>query len=478
MSAPDIFMATTIVMRMVEELLPYAMNSRKHTDASTEALCGLILKYGWTNPVLIADGGILAGHGRVRAAKKLGLARVPCIDLSHLNELDRRALVIADNRSSELSGWALDELKAETDFLRDAGMDLEADLGFSEESLASLFEGIVTEPTPDVDPDDAPSLPPEPASRLGDVWICGPHRVMCGSSLAIDDWDKLMMGELADVCWTDPPYNVAYEGGTEKKLKIQNDSMSDGNFRQFLLDAYAAMFSVLKAGAPIYVAHADTEGLNFRDTFREAGFKLSGCLIWRKNSLVLGRSDYQWMHEPILYGWKPGAAHRWYGGRKRTTVIEYGENGPVTKLEDGRWAITVNGTVLIVDGNATLEEQPGSIIYHERPSRNAEHPTMKPVGLIEKMLGASARRGDIVIDAFGGSGSTLVAADRMGMSSRMMELDPRYVDVIVHRWELLTGRRAVHAVTGEQFPQPGEQRAPAAVPPAPAVVDPDEKVMF
>lgn len=208
---------------------------------------------------------------------------------------------------------------------------------------------------------------------------------------------------------------------------------------------------MLKRGAPIYVAHADTEGLNFRWAFREAGLKLSGCLIWRKDSLVLGRSDYQWTHEPILYGWKPGSKHRWYGGRKLTTVLEHGEGGAVTQLEDGRWAVRAGDSVLIVAGDATLEEHPLSVIFHEKPKRSAEHPTMKPVGLIEKMLRASARAGDVVVDGFGGSGSTLIAADRMGMSARLIELDPRFVDVTVRRWQDFTGRKATLESDGRTF---------------------------
>lgn len=293
----------------------------------------------------------------------------------------------------------------------------------------------------------------------GDVWICGPHRIACGDALAMQTWDKLMQGEMADLCITDPPYNVAYESKLAGSIK--NDNMKDSAFRQFLLDAHIAMFAVMKPGAPIYVAHSDTEGLNFRSTFRDAGFKLSGCLIWRKNALVLGRSDYQWQHEPILYGWKPGAAHRWYGGRKLTTIVDYGESGPVQKLEDGRWAIRVGDSTLIVSGDAMLEEVPSSVIYHEKPSRSELHPTTKPVGLWERLMRSSARPGDIVIDSFSGSGTTLIAADRMGMIARVVELDPKFVDVAVRRWEQYTGRTAVHAVTGAPFPKEGEYRSVA-----------------
>lgn len=270
--------------------------------------------------------------------------------------------------------------------------------------------------------------------------------------------------ERADLCITDPPYNVAYESKLTGSIK--NDDMSDVAFRAFLLDSYNAMFAMMKPGSAIYVAHADTEGLNFRSTFREAGFKLSGCLIWRKNALVLGRSDYQWMHEPILYGWKPGSRHRWHGGRKLTTIVEYGEGGPIRKLDDGRYAITVGDQVIVVSSDATVEEHLGSVIFHEKPSRSELHPTTKPIGLWEKLMRPSGRPGDIVMDPFSGSGTTLIAADRMGMIARVSELDPKFVDVAVLRWQHLTGRRAVHAVTGEEFPREGTKRLHVPTDPA------------
>jgi DNA modification methylase len=454
-------MPSEIRMFEVEALLPYARNSRKHSPAQIEALAGTIQRVGWTTPILVADGGILAGHGRIMAAKKLGLSRVPGIDLSHLAEDERRALVISDNRLAEMATWDLDMLKLETDDLRAAGFDLELYTGFAEEDLAKLFEGMVEpeKPAGETDPDAVPPTPDVPHSRAGDVWVCGPHRIACGDCSDAKLIDALMQGEMADLCVTDPPYNVAYESKLAGSIK--NDNMADAEFRRMLGGWYDSMFAVMKPGAPIYVAHADTEGLNFRDAFRAAGFKLSGCLIWRKNSLVLGRSDYQWQHEPILYGWKPGAAHRWYGGRKRTTVVEWGESGPVRKLEDGRWAITVGDSVLVVDGQATIEEVPGSVIYHDKPSRSELHPTTKPVGLWEKLMKPSSRPGDVVIDWFSGSGTTMIAADRMGLVARVTELDAKFVDVAVRRWEMLTGRRAVHAVTGEPFPRDGEVRAPA-----------------
>lgn len=475
-----IFMPTEIVMRLVEELLPYALNSRTHTPASTATLAGMIQKFGWTNPVLVADGGILAGHGRIMAAKKLGLVKVPCIDLSHLDGDARRALVIADNRSSELSGWSLEELKGETDYLRDVGFDMEADLGFAEEDLTAMFEGLGGPPEAgDGDPDEVPEVPAEPVSRVGDVWVCGAHRVMCGSALDLSHWDALMGGELADVVWTDPPYNVDIGGKNEsldradggnraKTGKLQNDKLAAAEFREFLLGMYRAVFEVMKPGAPIYVAHADKEALAFRAAFEEAEFKFSSMVIWKKNVMVLGMSDFQPIHEPIIYGWKPGSKHRWYGGRKNTSVIDFGENGPFTQLEDGRWQIKIGDSIMVVSGDATVQESPASVIHEAKPAKSGLHPTQKPVALVERLLKQSARAGDIVVDAFGGSGTTLVAADRMGMCARLMELDPAFADVIVVRWQQLTGRRAELASTGELFPAGDEVREPAPdeLPPA------------
>ena len=453
-----VLMPTEVRLFDVAALLPYARNSRKHSPAQVEALAAQIARVGWTTPILVADGGVLAGHGRLLAAQKLGLSRVPGFDLSHLSEPERRALVIADNRLAEMASWDLEMLKLETDALRAEGFDLAAYTGFEEDALAKLL-GDLPEAGAEAgerDPEEVPPAPEVPVSELGDVWQCGPHRVACGDSCAPSTWAALLGSELADLCITDPPYNVAYESKLAGSIK--NDDMGDREFREFLNRAHRVMFDCLKAGAPVYVAHADTEGLNFRGAFREAGFKLSGCLIWRKNSLVLGRSDYQWQHEPILYGWKPGAKHRWYGGRKRTTVVEWGDSGPVRRLEDGRWAITVGETTLIVDGQATLEEQPGSVVYHDKPSRSELHPTTKPVGLWEKLMRPSSRPGDVVIDPFSGSGTTLIAADRMGLVARVCDLDPKFVDVAVRRWQMLTGRRAVHAVTGEPFPDEGHPR--------------------
>jgi DNA modification methylase len=470
-SSVDVRLPSEIRLVDVEALLPYARNSKTHPPAQIEALAANMQRVGFTNPLLIAQGMILAGHGRLLAAKKLGLTRVPCIDLSHLSEEERRAQVIWDNRSGEAfgAGWDLEMLKLETDDLRASGFDLESFTGFAEEDLAKLFEGMVDEPPAgESDPDDVPDVPDEPASRLGDVWCIGEHRVMCGSSLEPRDWDVLMAGDLADVVWTDPPYNVDIGGKNDSLAKSQgrknktgailNDSMGDKAFYEFLLAMYRAVFDQMKPGAPIYVFHADSEGINFRTAFRDAGFKLQSVLSWKKSSLVLSRWDHHPITEPCLYGWKPGAAHKWYGGRKQTTFSDIGEGSPFQRLEDGRWRVTVGDETFIVSGDATVEAVPNSVITEPKPAKSELHPTMKPTNLVHRQLRNSARPGDVVADAFGGSGSTAVAAHQLGMRARLMELDPKYVDVIVRRLEMFTGARAVHAVTGEAFPRDGEVR--------------------
>lgn len=465
-------MLTDVRLVEVASLLPYARNTKTHGKKQIAALAARIQEVGWTNPVLYADGVLIAGHGRIMAAKQLGLARVPGIDCSHLSERERRELVIWDNRSAELdSGWDLEMLKLETDDLRAEGVDLEAALGFSEEDLAAMFEGL-EEPQPDADgdPDDTPELQDAEVSRVGDVWVLGPHRLAVGDSTDSNVWDALMLGERADACFTDPPYLVdvgrknrlmdgAVGGQRSKTGSIENDAgMTEEEFAQFLAGAYACLHDTLKPGGVIYVSHSDKAGGIFRAEFERAGFHFSQGLIWAKPQFVLGVADFQPSHEPILYGWKSGSRHRWYGGRKQRTVMEAGDSSPFRQLDDGRWAIRIGDQTLIVDGEAKLDEAPASIITEAKPAKSGLHPTQKPVALVERLLRNSARPGDIVVDAFGGSGTTLVAADRLNMSARLVELDPRFADVIVRRWQALTGRRAVHLVTGELFPSEGEVR--------------------
>lgn len=433
----------------LDRLVPYARNARTHSETQVAEIAASIREFGFTNPVLISDeGDIIAGHGRVMAARRLGLGEVPCIRLSHLSDAQRRAYVLADNKLAEKAGWDNELLRLELGELAELGFDLGL-TGFDKSELDALMLG-----EDDVDnegltgDDDAPGLKDDPVSRSGDVWILGDHRVMCGDSTSIEAVEALCAGDLVDCVWTDPPYNVAYE---TKAGKIDNDNLEDGQFRQFLLDAYSSAWAVMKPGAAIYVAHADTEGLNFRAAFREVGLKLSGCLIWRKNALVLGRSDYQWRHEPILYGWKPGAAHRWFGGRAQTTVHEFGD-APFIVSEDGSVQIEIGETVLRISGaDLKVEELVGSVVTAEKPRRSVDHPTMKPVELILPMVKNSSRRGDLVLDLFGGSGSTLIACQKSGRKARLMEFDPGYCDVIVRRWQEWTGRVAYLEAGGDSF---------------------------
>jgi DNA modification methylase len=426
-------------------LQPYEANARTHSEEQVEQIAASIREFGFTNPVLVDEhGGILAGHGRVLAAALLGWSEVPTLELSGLTDTQKRALVLADNKLALNAGWDIGLLRAEMQGLIDDGFDASL-VGFSPEELADLFTVEVAGLT---DADDAPPLQAVATSVLGDVWVLGPHRLCVGDATLQEAYDQLLGTERVDICWTDPPYNVNYEAGAGK---IANDHQSDADFLQFLRDAFVGVFQAIKPGGAVYCAHADTERANFTNAFLAAGLKLSGVIIWKKDALVLGRSDYQWIHEPILYGWRPGSRHRWYGGRKNTSVVDLGTSSPFTQLPDGRWQVVVGGQFMVVAGDAVVEQLVPSLIEEPRPKRSTEHPTMKPVALIERMLKHNARAGDLVLDPFGGSGSTLIAADRLGMSSRLIELDPCYADVIVRRWQAHSGRQAVHAVDGRPF---------------------------
>ena len=392
----------------IDALIPYARNSRTHSDGQVAQIASSIKEFGFTNPVLIdGQGGIIAGHGRVLAARKLGMSEVPCIRLDHLTEAQKRAYVIADNRLALNSGWDTEMLKVEFADLQELGFDLEL-TGFDLDEIKELLAPVGTEGL--TDPDDAPPLPEHPRTVPGDIWVMGKHRLLCGDSTSMDDLAKLTDGQLVDMWLTDPPYNVAYEGKTKDAMTIKNDEMGDDQFRQFLRDAYTAADTVMKPGAVFYIWHADSEGYNFRGAAQDAGWKVRQCLIWKKSSMVMGRQDYHWKHEPCLYGWKEGAGHLWAADRKQTTILEF-----------------------------------------EKPTRNGEHPTMKPVALFEYQLLNNTKGGDQVLDSFGGSGTTLIAAEKNGRVARIMELDPKYCDVIVKRWQDFTGKIATHAETGEPF---------------------------
>jgi site-specific DNA-methyltransferase (adenine-specific) len=392
----------------IENLIPYVNNARTHSDAQVAQIAASIKEFGFNNPVLIADdNSIIAGHGRVMAARKLGKDTVPAVRLSHLTEMQRKAYILADNKLALNADWDNSLLAIELADLKDLGFDTDL-TGFSADEIAALMPVELTEGL--TDEDEVPEAPVDPVTKLGDVWLLGKHRLMCGDSTSIEALEELCQGQSVDMWLTDPPYNVAYEGKTKDALKIQNDSMSDDQFRQFLRDSYVAADAVMKAGAVFYIWHADSEGYNFRGAAQDAGWKVRQCLIWKKQTMVMGRQDYHWKHEPCLYGWKDGAGHLWAADRKQTTILEF-----------------------------------------DRPSRNAEHPTMKPVALFEYQLLNNTKGGDIVLDSFGGSGTTMIAAEKNGRVSRLMELDPKYCDVIIKRWQDFTGKTATLEETGQSF---------------------------
>ena len=384
----------------VNKLIPYAKNSRTHSPEQVGQIAASIKEFGFRNPILVDGVGIIAGHGRLMAALKLNLDKVPTIDCSDMTESQKKAYIIADNKLAMNAGWDNNFLTLELKDLEDEGFDLTL-TGFDDKELDALLN--VIEGTDGLTDEDAvPETPIEPKTKLGDIYILGHHRLMCGDSCSVTDMEKLVNERQVDMWLTDPPYNVAYEGKTKDALTIQNDSMDNEGFRQFLRDAYVTADTVMKAGAVFYIWHADSEGYNFRGAAHDAGWKVRQCLIWKKSTMVMGRQDYRWKHEPCLYGWKEGAGHLWATDRKQTTVLEF-----------------------------------------DKPNRNKEHPTMKPVALFEYQMLNNTKGGDIILDSFGGSGTTMLAAEKNGRIAYLMELDPKYCDVIVKRWEDFTGKKAV-----------------------------------
>ena len=440
-------MALNIEYIDIEKLIPYANNSRTHSKDQTKKIAASIKEFGFTNPVLIdSDNGIIAGHGRVLAAEILKLKEIPCLRLGYLTEAQKKAYIIADNRLAMDAGWDEELLKIELLTLKDE-LNFDIDLiGFGKDELNKLFQTTEVEED-NFDVDKAAKDAAVPTSITGNVYKLGKHRVMCGDATLQADVDKLMDGALGDMVFTDPPYNVNYEGGTG--LKIKNDSMGDDKFYHFLYDAYICLSNAVKTGSAIYVCHADSEGVNFRKAMKDAGWELKQCIIWVKNALVMGRQDHHWKHEPILYGWKPGAAHRWYGGRKQTTVIEPDDNTLcINKTEEG-FQLTVNDGLRKLVINipkyevVDVTDDSGSSVWRvDKPHKNGEHPTMKPLKLCAKAISNSSKIDDIVVDTFGGSGSTLMAAEQLNRRCYTMELDPVYVDVIIKRYEEYTGQKA------------------------------------
>ena len=379
----------------IDRLKPYENNARTHSEEQVNKIVRSIEEFGFINPVLIdGDYGIIAGHGRVMAAKKMGMTEVPCLFVEDLTDAQKRAYIIADNKLALDAGWDEELLKIELAELQEMDFDITL-TGFE------LDELELDEPVEAEDDDFDCTPPKEAVCKLGEVYRLGRHRLMCGDSTSVEDVEKLMGGARVDLLLTDPPYNVAYEGKTKDALTIENDSMDDGNFREFLRTAFFCADSVMKEGAVFYIWHADSEGYNFRGACHDIGWQVRQCLIWNKNTMVMGRQDYHWKHEPCLYGWKAGAGHLWASDRKQTTILNF-----------------------------------------DRPTRNAEHPTMKPVPLFDYQIQNNTKKEDVVLDLFGGSGTTLIACEQNGRNAYLMELDPKYCDVIINRWEQLTGRKA------------------------------------
>jgi len=372
-------------------------NVRKHPEENLAALKGSLERFGQQKPIVVdAKNVVIAGNGFLAAAKALGWKTVKVVR-SNLMGAEATAYAIADNRTAELAEWDEAALQQQLAAIAIQDAELLAATGFDEKELARL----AAQAMPEVTEDEVPEPPAEPITQTGDLWMLGTHRLLCGDSTKAEDVKRLTDGKRVDLMLTDPPYNVDYTGGTKDALKIANDSMSDSDFRKFLTACFSAAFDAMKPGAAFYVWHADSEGYNFRGAIRDCKQSVRQCLIWAKNALVMGRQDYQWQHEPCLYGWKDGASHGWYSDRKQTTLLHF-----------------------------------------DRPKRSEEHPTMKPVAMFAYLLGNSTAPQGIVYDPFLGSGTTLIAAEQLGRTCYGMEISPAYCDVIVKRWETLTGLTA------------------------------------
>lgn len=434
----------------VERLRPYERNPRKN-DHVVSKMVDALRQFGFRVPLLAkSDGELIDGHLRYKAALAMGMQQVPVIPADDMTDAQIRAFRILINRSATWADWDEDLLLQELRALKTLDVDLSI-TGFEDRELDELLMEMADT---DKDPDAVPPVQPEPVVRDGEVWQLGRHRLMCGDARSLADCRRLLDGKELDLIWTDPPYNVDYRG---KAGKIKNDKMSGAEFEAFLLGSFKSMHDALRPGGAIYVAHSEAgDGMVFRRTFINAGFKLAACLIWRKQSAVLGRGDYHFQHEPILYGWKRGAAHRWYGNRKQRTLLELEEPG-LHEMEDGSWQFCLGDRLYRLQGEAlSVEELPTSVLNAPKPARSDLHPTMKPVALIERMVANSSPRGGLVGDFFGGSGSTLMACERLNRAARIMELDPRFADVIIRRWQEYTGNSALRESDGRPYAEISE----------------------
>ena len=391
----------------ISKLVPYVNNARTHSPEQINKLRASLREFGFITPVIIdREFGIIAGHGRVMAAREEGIAEVPCVFVDHLTEAQKKAYILADNRMAMDAGWDEELLRVEIEALQGADFDVGL-TGFDDKEIADLFK-TDSGKVEDDDFDLTAALEKASFVEEGDVWVVGKHRLICGDATNPDHVAKLMDGKRANLILTDPPYGVSFK--SKSGLTIKNDSMKNEEFYEFLKSAFVNMAAHLEPGGSAYVFHADTEGLNFRQAFIDAGFHLAGCCIWVKDSLVLGRSDYQWQHEPVLYGFLKNGKHTWYSDRKQTTIWNF-----------------------------------------KKPKRNENHPTSKPLDLLSYPLGNSSQENAIVVDTFGGSGSTLMACEAMNRICYTMELDPKYASVILRRYVEDTGDAAgVYCVRGEK----------------------------
>ena len=404
---------TTTEMQLVplSKLVPYVNNARTHSPEQLTKLRSSLREFGFINPVIIdRDFNVIAGHGRIAAAKEEGITEVPCVFVDYLTEAQKKAYILADNRMALDAGWDEELLRIEIESLQGADFDVSL-TGFGEDEIADLFSGDGEKDVKDDDFDLSAALEKAAFVERGDIWTVGRHRLMCGDATSAEDVAALMDGKKANLIVTDPPYNVAFKSGSG--LSIQNDSMENGEFYTFLYNSFQNMAEYLEKGGAAYVFHADTEGLNFRKAFVDAGFHLAGVCIWVKNSLVLGRSDYQWQHEPVLYGFLKNGKHPWYSDRKQTTIWNY-----------------------------------------DKPKQNKNHPTSKPLDLLGYPICNSSQENAIVLDAFGGSGSTLMACEQTNRICFMCELDEKYASVILRRYVEDTGdSENVYVVrNGEKIP--------------------------
>ena len=384
---------THMEMVAVEKLVPYVNNARTHSPEQITKLRSSLREFGFINPVIIdKDYGVIAGHGRLMAAKEEGIKEVPCVLVDYLTEAQKKAYIIADNRFAQDAGWDEELLRIEIESLQAEAFDVSL-TGFEDQEIADLFAGDNDTGAEDDDFDLNDALEKAAFVERGDIWTVGRHRLMCGDATSADDVAALMDGKKANLVVTDPPYNVAFE--SSDGLSIKNDKMAGDKFYEFLLSAFKNMADHLEKGGAAYVFHADTEGLNFRKAFIDAGFHLSGCCIWVKNSMVLGRSDYQWQHEPVLYGFLQNGKHFWSSkaGRSQTTIWNF-----------------------------------------DKPKKNKNHPTSKPLDLLAYPIGNSSQENAVVIDTFGGSGSTLMTCEQTNRICYGVELDEKFVDVIVKRY--------------------------------------------